>query len=82
MQLIKFYQRKNIISQIFSTEINLLFSNSAILKNLLNLLFVSKQKDSKDFKTRLGLLYYETEEIKHTNKDKERDTKDKKICVK
>ena len=44
-------------------------------------MFVSKQKDSKEFKTRLGLLYYETEEIKHTNKDKERDTKDKKFVL-
>ena len=44
-------------------------------------MFVSKQKDSKEFKTRLGLLYYETEEIKHTNKDNKRDTKDKKIVL-
>ena len=35
MQLIKYCQRKNIINQIFSTEINLLFSNTTILKNLL-----------------------------------------------
>ena len=46
-----------------------------------DLSFALKQKDLKEFKTKLELFYYETEWIEPTNEDQEKDLGSRKVVL-
>ena len=58
------------LSQIYYTVLNLLFTYSMIIKTFLIILFL--QNDLNQSKTNLELFYKETREIKPTNEDQKK----------
>ena len=69
MKVKRFIKTESMLNQIYTTVVNLLFTNTRILKNLLEIPLLQKKKDLFDFKTNLVLFYKETIGIKLTNED-------------